>query len=50
MSSSNGKVRRVVLSTGNILEMEELIKKAGQTTIEEVYPINTLHWSSSIEL
>lgn len=35
-SSSGGKVRRVVLSTGNILEMEELIKKAGQTTIEEL--------------
>ncbi|KAK3871530.1 hypothetical protein Pcinc_023336 [Petrolisthes cinctipes] len=39
MSSSRGQqqeVRRVVLWTGNILEMEELIRKAGQTTIEEL--------------
>ncbi|KAG0713305.1 Glutamate--cysteine ligase regulatory subunit [Chionoecetes opilio] len=36
MSSSSGQVRRVVLSTGNILEMEELIRNAGQTTIEEL--------------
>lgn len=35
-SSSSSQVRRVVLSTGNILEMEELIRKAGQTTTEEL--------------
>lgn len=33
---SSSQLRRVVLSTGNILEMEDLIRKAGQTTSEEV--------------
>ncbi|XP_066946067.1 glutamate--cysteine ligase regulatory subunit [Macrobrachium rosenbergii] len=30
------KVRKIVLTTNNILEMEELIRKAGQTTTEEL--------------
>lgn len=34
--STSPQVRKVVLSTGNILEMEELIRKAGQTTTEEL--------------
>nr|XP_027233112.1 uncharacterized protein LOC113824568 [Penaeus vannamei] len=33
---SSSQLRRVVLSTGNILEMEDLIRKAGQTTSEEL--------------
>ncbi|XP_063608555.1 glutamate--cysteine ligase regulatory subunit-like [Penaeus indicus] len=33
---SSSQPRRVVLSTGNILEMEDLIRKAGQTTSEEL--------------
>ncbi|KAK7080385.1 hypothetical protein SK128_004082 [Halocaridina rubra] len=33
---SAAQVRKVVLTTDNILEMEELIRKAGQTTTEEL--------------
>ncbi|KAG7172546.1 glutamate--cysteine ligase regulatory subunit-like [Homarus americanus] len=34
--SAQPRVRKVILSTGNILEMEDLIRKAGQTTNEEL--------------
>ena len=30
------QIRKIVISTGNIMEMNELIRKAGQTTNEEV--------------
>nr|XP_053639021.1 glutamate--cysteine ligase regulatory subunit-like [Cherax quadricarinatus] len=33
---SSQQLRKVVLSTGNILEMEDIIRKAGQTTNEEL--------------
>lgn len=50
MMSAAPQVRKVVLTTGNILEMEELIRKAGQTTTEELRgSINTTlnSWNGS---